>query len=220
MARIWICLSKLRSPMLPIRSLCALAALGGTTLFAQGPYMGLKAGLNASNLYNGEVTDDDSRLGFNAGFFARSTIDATLGAQVELLYSSKGNTSHYQGFFGLVDQDVDFNLNYLDMPLMAAFRVANNAIELQAGGYAAFLLSAHGSTSGDLGTGSDDLDRENFSPIDAGLVGGVAFNAGPVQIGARYEYGLVTLADSDVAKTLLGDAKNSCAQIYLAIGSQ
>ena len=42
--------------------------------------------------------------------------------------------------------------------------------------------------------------------------------AGVIQIGARYEHGLMTIADSDGAKLLLGDAKNACAQLYIAVG--
>lgn len=180
--------------------------------------MGVKGGLNISNLYSGAVPDNNARLGFNAGFIGRAMADQPIGLQVELLYSSKGNKTHYTGLFGLVDQDIEFMLNYLELPVMAAFRFANNAVEVHAGGYAAYLLNASVSTSGDLGNGSDDLGRDNFNAMDAGLLGGIAFNAGPIQVGARYLYGLTTLANSDGANALLGDAKNSCAQVYIAFG--
>jgi hypothetical protein len=42
-------------------------------------------------------------------------------------------------------------------------------------------------------------------------------NFGNFQIGARYNYGLTKLADSDAAELLLGDSKNSVAQLYLAL---
>jgi hypothetical protein len=48
------------------------------------------------------------------------------------------------------------------------------------------------------------------------LVGGVGFNLGDVQIGARYNYGLNTIARSAGAKSMLGNTKNSVGQIYLA----
>ena len=101
---------------------------------------------------------------------------------------------------------------------MASFRFADQAIELQAGGYVGYLLGANVTTSGDLGSGSNTLDRSNFNSMDAGLVLGAAFNAGPAQIGARYEFGLSQIANSDDAKFLLGDAKNSCIQVYVAVG--
>lgn len=185
---------------------------------AQGPRAGVKGGLNLSTLYNSEVSDQNSRVGLNAGFFGRTSTEEAVGLQVELLYSAKGNRTNYEGVFGFVDQTVDFNLNYLSIPALISFRFADQAFELQAGGYAAYLLSANANTEGDLGSGSEELDRDNFSSMDAGLVGGLAFNAGSMQVGARYEYGLMTIADSDAADRVLGDAKNACAQIYLAVG--
>lgn len=182
--------------------------------------MGAKAGLNISDLYSTEANDDNTLLGFNAGLVGRSLLDAPIGLQVELLYSTKGNKTHYQGFFGLVDQDVTFKLAYVEVPVMACFRFADNALELQAGGYAGYLLSADVSTDGDLGSGNDAIDTDKLNKFDAGLVGGVAFNAGPAQLGVRYEYGLTRIADSDEADFLLGDAKNSCAQVYVAFGVQ
>src|SRR5262249_14443061 len=115
---------------------------------AQGPLFGLKAGVNMSNLHVDDADNENSRIGFNAGFFGRTNPDDPIGLQAEILYSTKGSHNTYHGFFGLVDQDVDFNLNYLEVPLMLSFRLAP-VIEIQAGGYAAYLLSAKVSTSGD-----------------------------------------------------------------------
>ncbi|MBL7951231.1 MAG: PorT family protein [Flavobacteriales bacterium] len=188
------------------------------TSSAQGPRAGVKGGLNLSTLYNAKATDQNSVLGLNAGFFGRTRTEESIGLQVELLYSAKGNRTHYEGVFGLVDQTVDLNLNYLSIPALLCFRFAEQTVEIQAGGYAAYLMNANANTEGDLGSGSEELDRDNFNTLDAGLVGGIAFNAGAVQVGARYEYGLVTLANSDNAELLLGDAKNACAQLYVAVG--
>ena len=38
------------------------------------------------------------------------------------------------------------------------------------------------------------LDRDNFDNWDYGLVGGVGFNFGDIQLGARYNYGLNEIA--------------------------
>lgn len=199
-------------------ALCFPALALSFSLAAQGPFVGVKGGLNISNLYRDDASDKDVRSGFHAGFVGRAMADQPIGLQAELLYSTKGNRTHYTGLYGLIDQDVDFTLNYIEMPVMAAFRFADNAFELHAGGYAAYLLSASVHTSGDLGDGSNDLDRENFNAIDTGVLAGVAFNAGPIQIGARYLLGLRMLANSDEADVLLGDARNSCAQVYIAFG--
>lgn len=185
---------------------------------AQGPHIGVKAGLNMSNLYSTEVDDKNARLGFNAGLLGRTNLEGPVGLQVELLYSTKGNNTQYSGLFGLVDQEVQFDLNYLELPLLACFRFADNALELQVGGYGAYLLSSDVSTSGDLGSGTETVDLDDLESIDAGLAGGLAFNAGPAQLGARYSLGLLQVAGSDGAEMLLGDAKNSCLQVYVAFG--
>lgn len=202
---------------------CSLIMLATTVLLpfgaaAQGPHVGVKAGVNLSNLYSTEANDDHMLIGFNAGLMGRTMLDQPFGLQAELLYTTKGNKTHYQGFFGLVDQDVTFKLNYLELPVLACFRLADNAVELQVGGYAGYLLSSQVTSEGDLGNGSDTIDTDKLNQMDAGLVGGVAFNAGPAQIGVRYEYGLARIANSDEADLLLGDAKNSCAQVYVAFG--
>lgn len=202
----------------PFRTILWLASILPLAATAQGPVLGIKGGMSISNLYNNEVNDDNSRMGFNGGLLGRTMPGEPIGLQVELLYSTKGNETTYTGFFGLIDQTVDFNLNYLELPVLACFRLGEGGFELQAGGYAAWLLSAQANTSGDLGESSDELDIDHFQNLDAGLAGGLAFNSGPMQFGARYLYGLSNIAESDEAEFLLGDAKNSCAQVYLAFG--
>ena len=61
-----------------------------------------------------------------------------------------------------------------------------------------------------------DIDRDQLHSFDFGLVGGLGLNFGPMQVGARYNYGLTEIANSDVSRAVIGDAKNSCAQLYLA----
>ena len=191
--------------------------LAGMGSHAQGPAAGLKAGLNFSTLAVDDADDENSRVGFNAGVFGRTDPANPIGLQVELLYSTKGTHASYSGLFGLVDQDVDFELAYLELPVLAAFRLGE-AFELQAGGYGAMLLSAHASTSGDLGDGEDELDKDHFTDMDFGLVGGAAFNAGMFQIGVRYLHGFTEVADSDASDLVLGDATNRCLQAFVGLG--
>jgi hypothetical protein len=192
--------------------LCASAAL------AQGPVFGVKAGLNYTNLAGIDADDNNARVGFNAGVFGRTDPEQSVGLQAELLYSAKGNHTKYNTFFGLIDQDVDFNLNYLELPVLASLRLAD-IVDIQLGGYAAYLLSAKVSTSGDLGSGDDELDKDDFKSIDAGIAGGVAFNLGSnAQIGIRYLHGLTNVVDDPDLQDFIGDAQNRCLQVYLGIG--
>lgn len=198
--------------------LAAAALLAAMPAFAQGPVFGIKGGLNYTNLAGVDSQDDNARIGFNAGVFGRTDPASMVGLQAELLYSTKGNRTTYNAFFGLVDQEVDFNLNYLELPVLASLRLAN-IVDLQLGGYLAYLASAKVKTSGDLGSGSDTVDKDNFNSIDAGIAGGVAFNLGAnAQLGIRYLHGLTDVVDNSDLHDVVGDAKNRCVEVYVGIG--
>jgi len=174
---------------------------------------GIKGGLNVSNLITDEVTDKNARYGFHAGVYAQLFAKEGFAIQPELNYSTKGNK--VTTTFGVIDQETKFNLSYLDIPVLAVFKLGN-AAEIHAGAYWAYLVGANIDTDGDLGNGFVEFDRDNFDNWDYGLVGGIGFNLGAVQLGARYNYGLNTIARSSGAKAMLGDTKNSVGQIYLA----
>jgi len=194
------------------------ASIAMTTATAQGPTFGVKGGLNYSTLAVDEADDETSRVGYNIGLFARTSPDRSVGLQVELLYSTKGSSTTYRTLFGLIEQEVDFNLNYLELPVLASFRVGD-IVDLQLGGYAAYLLSARATSTGDLGNSTRELDRDNFRSMDFGIAGGVGFNLGPnAQVGVRYLHGLSKVADSTTANLALGDSKNRCVQLYVGFG--
>ena len=174
--------------------------------------MGIKGGLNVSNLYVDNVNDENSRVGFHTGFYGQVLATGFFALQPELLYTTKGSENEYDG---IIDQNIKFNLNYLEVPMLAVFKLGKTA-ELHAGGYGSYLLGANVSYAGDIATGGEDLDRDNFKTFDYGLVGGLGLNFGGVQVGARYNYGLVKLAKTNNAKAVLGDSKNSAAQVYVA----
>lgn len=174
--------------------------------------VGIKGGLNVSNLYIEDVDDENARYGFHLGLYTQLFESDAFAIQPELLYSTKGNRTTYDvlGFQG----DVKFNLNYLDIPVLAVFKLGD-AAEIHLGPYFGYLISASSDIDGDVDD-FEELDRDDYKAWDYGLSGGVGFNAGPVQIGARYNYGLQKIADSDNANTALGDAKNSNAQLYVS----
>jgi Outer membrane protein beta-barrel domain len=184
-----------------------------TIVIAQSKRAGIKGGLNISNLYLNDVTDENARLGLHAGIYGQLVSSDVFALQTELLFSTKGSHAKYSD--GAFQQEVKYNLNYLDLPVLAVFKIGE-LVELHAGGYASYLLNANISYSGDLANGLDEVDQDNLKSFDYGLVGGVGFNFGNIQIGARYNLGLVELADSSIARTVIGDVKNSCAQLFIA----
>jgi len=174
---------------------------------------GIKGGLNISNLYSEDIDDKNARLGFHAGFYGQILSSETFAIQPEILFSTRGNEIVNDGF---IDQKTRFNLSYIDVPVLAVFKLGK-AFEIHAGAYGGYLVAASIKTEGDLGDEFDELDRDNFKAFDYGLVGGVAFNFGAAQIGARYNLGLQEIAESDGAEAALGSSKNSNGQIYLAL---
>jgi hypothetical protein len=206
--------------------LMAIVAIGFVSLlsidttFAQirSARAGIKGGLNVSNLYIDNVSDENARYGFNVGFFGQVLSSDAAALQLELLYSTKGSKATYNGAFS---QEVKYNLNYLDLPVLAVIKLGK-AAEIHLGGYASYLLNANISYSGTF-TGTQEINKDNLKSYDYGLVGGIGFNFGAAQVGARYNYGLVQIANSDAARTLIGDSKNSFAQLYISFnlaGSQ
>jgi len=175
---------------------------------------GIKGGLNISNLYIDNVNDQNARLGFHAGLYGQILSSETFAIQPELLFSTKGAKASHSGL--IINQDVSYNLNYIDLPVLLVFKLGES-VEIHAGPYASYLLSANISYEGNAANGVKEVNKNSLKSFDYGLAGGLGMNFGNVQVGARYNYGLVKIADSDAARTLLGDAKNSCAQLFLAL---
>lgn len=189
-----------------------VSILACSSTFAQ-MRAGVKGGLNVSNLYIDDVNDENARYGFNVGVYGQILSTEVFAIQPELLFSTKGSKAEHGG---LIDQTIKYNLNYLDLPVLAVFKLGESA-EIHVGPYVSYLLGANVSYSGDIANTTDKIDKDNLKSFDYGLSGGFGLNFGTLQIGARYNYGLAKIADSDGAKTLLGDSKNSVAQIYLSL---
>jgi hypothetical protein len=176
---------------------------------------GLKGGLTLSNMYIdiNDIDASNARWGFHAGFFSQIMFAETVGFQPEILFTTKGTSAEYSGIF---DQTVDFNLNYIDIPLLLVFRPLE-VFELHAGPYVGFLLNTNVGLTGTI-EGQTELDRDNFNNFDWGIGAGIQFNFRSVILGARYNLGLQNVGATDTANLLLGDVNHTYAQIYLAFG--
>ena len=208
------------------RTLSLLLFGGALTLAAsqvqaqEAPRVGFKGGLNLSNLYVNDVDDENARIGWHAGFYTQLFSSEAFAIQPEINYSTKGTGITY-GSIGTggvnINHDQRFNLQYIDIPVLAVFKLGK-AAEIHAGPYWSYLLGANiRNKDGDPYNDFDTIDRKNFDNWDYGLVGGIGFNLGEsAQLGVRYNYGLNEIAQSRGAKALLGNAKNQVAQLYLA----
>jgi hypothetical protein len=195
-----------------------LTVVASSSLIAQSDpnptaRVGIKGGLNVSNLYVKDVNDQNARFGFNGGLYGQILSSEAFAIQPELLYSTKGSEATYGG---LINSKVRYNLNYIDLPVLAVFKLGPSA-EIHAGVYGSYLVNANIHYSGNFGTSTDQINRDNLKSYDWGWVGGLGLNFGAVQVGARYNYGMVQLANSSAARNLLGNSKNSVAQLYIAL---
>jgi hypothetical protein len=205
-----------------LRNLGLLVCAGAISLItitdsqAQYARTGLKGGLNLSNLYANDVDDENARIGWHAGFYGQLFATEAFAIQPEVNFSTKG-TGVTRINSTSARYESKFNLTYIDIPVLAVFKLGE-AAEIHAGAYWAYLLGASiRNNDNDPDNEFTTQDRDNFDDWDYGLVGGIGFNIGEgAQIGARYNYGLNEIADSRGARRIFGNSKNQVAQIYLA----
>lgn len=210
-----------------LRKLCLMFCAGVVSVMGitqaqaqESPRVGIKGGLNLSNLYVDNVNDENARVGWHAGIYTQLLSSEAFAIQPEINFSTKGSAITYVtgGTNNLqVDHEQRFNLSYLDIPILAVFKLGSVA-EIHAGPYWSYLLRADvRNKKGDPNNEFTTVDRDNFDNWDYGLVGGIGFNLGKAaQLGLRYNYGLNKIAESRGAKALMGDSKNQVAQFYLA----
>ena len=164
--------------------------------------IGVKGGLMITNFaqVGEEMTDNNLKLGGTAGIFAKVKVLGFFSIQPELLYISKGSSTTYQFGNGTITPGIgslDFNLNYIELPLLAVFNL-NKYVNIHLGPYAAFLLNANvkNKSQNSAFNSYDELNAENFQRIDYGISGGLGLDIRPVIAGIRYDGSLRSLGKS------------------------
>lgn len=180
------------------------------------PRFGIKAGANLSNLYTKDVDDNNMLAGFNAGVFAKLPVTSTFSIQPELYYTTKGNESKYNNTF--VKGTARFNLNYIELPVLAVVNVSKY-FNVHAGPYAAYLLNGKATNESNvtLFNFQNNINTDDFNKFDFGLAVGLGVDLGALGFGLRYNYGLTTVGKE---RSFLGtnytfpDGKNSVLSLY------
>lgn len=208
-------MKKLRNLSLLV-SAVAISMITFTDAQAQFARTGIKGGLNLSNLYVNDADDENARIGWHAGFYGQIFATEAFAIQPEVNFSTKG-TGVTRINATSARYESKFNLSYIDIPVLAVFKLGEVA-EIHAGAYWAYLLGAEiRNNDNDPDNEFDTIDRKNFDDWDYGLVGGIGFNLGEgAQLGVRYNYGLNEIAESRGARRVFGNSKNQVAQLYLA----
>lgn len=169
--------------------------------------IGIKAGLNFSNITNASSIKADNHTGYMIGGYISPKAKKTLGFRSEIILSRQGydyKTSRNTG---------NVNLDYLLLPQLITLNFSK-LIQLHAGGQAAFLLNAKVDSTGGSNTGSL---FDYFNRFDYGVVAGAEIY--PFMgffIGGRIN---VSLNDVSVGGTRPNfipgiDAKNNVVQLY------
>jgi hypothetical protein len=152
------------------------------------PLMGQNTfGVNAggSIIYT-SIDDDDSRMAYHGGMFARFDLSDKVFLQTEIQYVMKG--TGLPGYFGPFNMKIDFR--YISMPLLVGFRMTDYfSIEL-------------GPEIGYLVDGEVTIDKygptaeEDFPSLDLGIDLGLMYQIGNrFGFRLRYNYGLSNVMD-------------------------
>lgn len=180
----------------------------------RSPTFGIKGGINLTNLYIDNVTDENMKVGANVGLYAKLPVATGFSIQPEIAYSMKGAQADYNNVFG--SGKYRFNLDYLEVPVAAVVNVAKN-FNIHAGPYVAFLLSAKVKdvdANGNI-NGVTQLNRDNFKSTDWGLFGGVGFDIGGATLGARYTRGFEEIGKPGLSGNITQNSKNSGFTFYV-----
>ncbi len=195
------------------------AAIAMSSLtFAQ--QFGVKGGMNVSSLSeDASLSDQGSKIGFNAGVFMNAPIAENFSIQPEVLYNDLGSkvTRSTTVLGNTYSADYSRNLGYISVPVMFQYN-ATPGFYLEAGPQFGFLVSANdkfkSSTNGSTNNSNIvALDKDNFNTFDFGIGLGAGYYFTPsLGLTARYTAGL-----SDIIKDNSGDSvKNNVFQVGLA----
>ena len=158
-------------------------ALVAFTISAQNVTFGAKAGLNFASMTGDDADCLDGRTSFHLGVTAEIEMSDTFSIQPELLYSGQGYTA---------DGDVTVKVDYINLPVMAKFYVADG-ISLEAGPQIGFLASAKADVDGESTDIKDLLKSTDFA---LNLGAGYKLDSG-LNFGLRYSMGLTDVPDGD-----------------------
>jgi opacity protein-like surface antigen len=176
--------------------LAAFAVFAFASVNAQEVKFGAKAGVNFASI-GGDAEDMDSRTSFHLGGVAEIVLSDKFSVQPELLYSSQGAKSEYTedfGEFGSFTVEEKLKLDYLSLPIMAKYYVAEG-FSLEAGPQIGFLLSANAEVEVD-GESEDADVKDEFKGIDFGLGFGAGYKLDSgLNFALRYNLGLSNIAE-------------------------
>jgi len=149
-------------------------------------HLGLKVGMNFSNVYDSQGEDfvADAKAGFVAGGFLTIPIGTYVGVQPEVLFSQKG----FKGSGTLLGSpyQVTRTTNYLDIPLMLSLK-PTKSVTLLAGPQFSFLLKQKDEFTNGVANSFQiqEFENDNIRKNTLGFLGGADFNFDNIVLGTR-----------------------------------
>lgn len=199
--------------MKKIKLMLVLALFAMVTAVSAQVSLGVKGGINMSNLYGDELDNENVKIGFNVGLLADIDFSFNSAIQTGLFFTTKG----YKYDSGNLDYTE--NLMYIQLPVHYAYKIdvtPGTRVVFHAGPYAAYGVG--GSRKLDaVELGSLEVDKifgdgmSQYKPFDAGLGLGVGAEFGPILVDLGWDMGLV-----NISNTSNGNVKNQNA--YLSVG--
>ena len=195
------------------------AAIAVSSLsFAQ--QFGIKGGMNVSSLSeDASLSDQKSKIGFNAGVFMNAPLAENFSIQPEVLYNNLGSKTTIDMGSTIGKVESTLNLDYISVPVMFQYN-ATPQFYLEAGPEFSYLVNAKSKTDVNSvigsGTTTRELSTDDFNKFNLGLGLGAGFNiTDKIGLNARYVAGFsdVTAPESDPSTD--ANNKNNTFQVGL-----
>jgi hypothetical protein len=161
-------------------------AQGGAADRRNELYLGLKGGINYSNVYDsqGEKFEAESKVGFVGGAFLTIPIGTFFGVQPEVLFSQKGFKG--TGMLLGTPYTITRTTSYIDVPVLFSVK-PGPGVTLMAGPQFSYLIRQKDEVSNSINSErqiqefeNDDLRRNMLC-----FLGGIDFNFSNVVLGTR-----------------------------------
>lgn len=200
-----------------LTGMICLSFISFTKAQTLSPSIGIKGGVNFTNLYTEDVDDNNILTSFNAGLFVNLPVSSGVSIQPELNFSRKGSELVYDNAFASGTTRV--KLNYLEMPVLLKLNLTPN-LNVHFGPYVAYLIDGKATNESNDGSFNfeENINKDDLNEWDYGLSGGIGLDFGSTSLGVRYNYGLQTIGkerDFGGNTYTFPDSKNSALSMYI-----
>lgn len=184
-------------------ALTAMTIIISSSLTQAQIKVGVRGGLNASNISFDKLPERGEKYGYHIGMFLDvPVVPAFFSIQPEVSFSTKGTSYEY------LNDRKSLTMNSVDLFLPVAFKLST--VDLSVGPFMSFLINDPVYTQ----FTDNSVIINGFKKVDAGLTAGLAFNISKFLLGVRYNQGLIDVTEDNV-RDYIGSGKNAVGQVSL-----